>query len=153
MPATSSWSMHTVRKYRNDALLLFCFLAIMVGTTWAELEWKMSLIDDSDDVFYAQLQMSILWRCIFSYLSIWLAVLPSTLLHWPSELFEELRKSAAPKQDVWNKTYLEIVAAVGLSSLCWGFFWLVYTLIRYGDETRVGGTGGEWDDAFIAAIL
>ena len=63
--------MYTVRKYRNDALLLFCSLSIMVGITWLELQWKMSLKDDSDDVFYAQLQTSIVWRCLSSYFSIW----------------------------------------------------------------------------------
>ena len=143
-PATSFWSMYTIRKYRNDALLLFCYLSIMVGITWLELQWKMSLKDDSDNVFYAQLQTSIIWRCLFSYLSIWVAVLPNTLWHWPTELFEELRKNAAPKQDVWNEAYLQIVALVGMSSLCWGFFWAVYTLVRYGDEKSVSGTGGKW---------
>jgi len=40
-----------------------------------------------------------------------------------------------------------------MSSLCWGFVWLVYTLIRYGDEKRVSGTGGKRDAALDVAFL
>jgi len=130
----SFWSMHTVRRYRNDALLIFCYLVIIVGTTWAELEWKMYLKDNSNDVFWAQLQTSLYWRCIFSYLSVWAAVLPNTLWHWPTDLVYGLKKSAAPKQDVWNQTYLRIVAGTAFFSFYWGFL----NLCIHGRSTVVG---------------
>jgi hypothetical protein len=147
------WSMNTVRKYRNDTLLLFSFVFILAGTTWAELKWKMYLKGHSSDVFWAQLQTSIIWRCFFSYLSVWAAVLPKTLWHWPTDLLNELRKDAAPKEDVWNKKYLEIVMLVAAASFYWGFAWFIYTLIVYDDSIRANGTRSRWDSAMYAAIM